>query len=122
MNKKYDTNYKKEHRKQQHCPTCNTYVKYNERYPNYVCNKCISLATDKSSNQIAFYNITNSGHGCQGQYLADGKLYRGIICYIKGIKCFAEEAYMGGIVIRPFKRNRNPKAVNAPDDAEPVGL
>jgi hypothetical protein len=101
MIKRYRTNHVKEHKKQQHCVCCNRYVTYNEQYPDYVCKKCIAIATDKSGKQVAFFNITNSGHGCQGQYAFDGKLYRGNICYIKGIKCFAEEAYNGGIVIRP---------------------
>ena len=105
MTKKYKTNHVKEHSKQIHCPTCNRYKAYNERYPDYVCKKCVELATDKSGNQLAFYNITDSGHGCQGQYPSDGKLYRGSICYIKGLRCFADEGYFGGIVIRPFKRN-----------------
>lgn len=103
MTKKYKTNHSKEHQKQSHCPGCNKYKKFNERYPDYVCDKCVKLATDKSGKQISFYNITTSGHGCQGKYVEDGKLYKGNVCYIKGLKCFVEEAYLGGIVIRPFK-------------------
>ena len=104
MTKKFKTNHAKEHKKQQHCIACNRYVGYNERYPEYVCKNCVELAVDKSGSLIAFFNITNSGHGCQGQFKSDGKLYRGSVCYVKGIKCFAEEAYLGGIVVRPYKR------------------
>ncbi|HTK19196.1 MAG TPA: hypothetical protein VL442_06780 [Mucilaginibacter sp.] len=101
MTKKYLTTHAKEHKLQQHCPICNRYKKYSERYPEYVCEKCIKLATDKTGTSIGFYNITYDGHGCQGRYIESGKLYRGTTCYIKGIKCYAEEAYLGGIIIRP---------------------
>lgn len=105
MTKKYKTHHTKEHKKQQHCPTCNRYVTYNESYNDYVCKRCVALANDKTGFKIAFFNITIDGHGCQGKYVDDGKLYRGTSCFIKGIRCFAEEACFGGIVIRPFKRN-----------------
>lgn len=101
MIKIYATKHAKEGTKQQHCPTCNRYVKYDERYPNYICVKCIDLAADKDGKAIVFYNITQDGHGCQGKYIASEKLYRSSFCYIKGIKCKAQEAYLGGIVIRP---------------------
>jgi len=103
MTKKYQTNHQKEHNKQQHCPTCNRYVKYNERYTNYVCLKCVNQATDRSGKQIVFYNITIDGHGCQGKYVENGKLYRGATCFIKGVKCLVDEAYLGGIIVRPLK-------------------
>ncbi|MEO3405879.1 hypothetical protein AAFN85_18350 [Mucilaginibacter sp. CAU 1740] len=103
MTKKYQTHHVKEHKKQQHCPTCNRYIKHNERYPDYVCNKCMDVIADKAGSPVMFYNITNDGHGCQGKYIEDGKLYRSSRCFIKGVKCFAGEAYFGGIVIRPQK-------------------
>ncbi len=106
MTKIYATTHTKESSKQQHCPTCNRYVKYNERYPNFVCIKCIAQATDKDDKKIAFYNITEDGHGCQGKYVDSEKLYRSPFCFIKGIKCKAEEAYMGGIVVMPVDVNK----------------
>jgi hypothetical protein len=107
MTKKYLTTHSKEHKQQQHCPTCNRYKQFSSRYPDYVCEKCIKLATDKAGQGVGFYNITIDGHGCQGRYLETGKLYRGNSCFIKGIKCYADEAYMGGIVIRPIKFRKN---------------
>lgn len=83
----------------QFCPTCKRYVSASSRYPNYVCNKCISLATDKSGKAIEFHNTEPSGHGRSGRYKDNGKAYTFKTCYIKGIKCEADEAYMGGIVI-----------------------
>ncbi|HVW96018.1 MAG TPA: hypothetical protein VHA56_08625 [Mucilaginibacter sp.] len=119
MTKKYKTNHAKEHKKQQHCPICNRYKAYSERYPDYVCRKCVELATDKDGKQVAFYNITIDGHGCQGKYVTGGKLYRGTTCFIKEIKCFADEAYFGGIVIRPFKRKGRAEEALAPKPLEP---
>jgi predicted RNA-binding Zn-ribbon protein involved in translation (DUF1610 family) len=116
--KKYKTNHAKEHKNQQHCVICNRYVTHNERYPDYVCKKCVEFATDKDGKQISFYNITVTGHGCQGKYTADDKLYRGNTCYIKGVKCFADEAYFGGIVIRPFKRSLKTKVNELADELE----
>jgi hypothetical protein len=66
----------------------------------------MNLATDKSGKGVAFYNITGDGHGCQGRYQESGKLYRGNVCFVRGVKCYAEEAYMGGIVIRPSSRTK----------------
>ena len=97
----------KQPQKRQTCGICHLYVKPNERYPNYLCAKCISLATDKAGKPIEFYNITHDGKGCQGKYIETGKLYRTTICFIKGIKCLAEAAYFGGIVIRPSKEKQD---------------
>ncbi|HTI60385.1 hypothetical protein [Mucilaginibacter sp.] len=111
--KKAKTPQNKEHAKQQHCPTCIRYVKYNERYRDYVCDKCIKQAVDKDGNSIAFFNITESGHGVQGKYMEGEKLYRSTLCIIKGVKCNAEEAYFGGIVIRPVKKEKGSKTPSA---------
>jgi hypothetical protein len=107
MTKIYPTTHAKEGKNQQHCPVCNTYVKYSSRYPNYVCAKCTVLATDKDGKKVQFYNVTISGNGVQGKYVDEEKLYRSPFCFIKGIKCKAEEAYLGGVVLRPItKRNK----------------
>jgi hypothetical protein len=86
----------------QFCPTCKRYVKVSSRYPNYVCSKCISLATDKSGKAVEFCNTELSGHGCIGRYKDSGKDYTFKTCYIKGIKCKADEAYTVGIVLIPI--------------------
>ncbi|HMI02486.1 MAG TPA: hypothetical protein VK541_08400 [Pedobacter sp.] len=102
-------NHKKEFPKQQHCPACNRYVKYSERYPNYACAKCTAKAVDKNGETITFFNTTFDGHGCQGKLIATDTLTSSKICFIKGIKFRADEAYLGGIVLLPdvkLKRNR----------------
>jgi hypothetical protein len=93
----------KEHSKQQHCPTCNRYVKYHPTLSNYVCARCVVLATDKAGQLIAFYHITEAGNGLQGKYIQSGKLYRSLFCFIKGIKSKAE-GYEQNIIIKPVTR------------------
>jgi predicted RNA-binding Zn-ribbon protein involved in translation (DUF1610 family) len=87
--------------KHQHCPSCNRYVHVSTRYPNYACRKCVDKAVDSKGRRVAFYNITLDGHGCQGRLVDSEKFVRSNICYIKGIKFRAEEAYMGGIILLP---------------------
>jgi hypothetical protein len=86
------------------CPICKRYVKYSSRYPNYVCGHCVQLATDKKGNPVFFFNTEFSGHGCAGAYVKIGKPYNSNLCYIKGVECKAEEAYLGGIVVKVSKK------------------
>lgn len=83
------------------CPICKRYVKLSSRYPNYACRQCVQLATDKKGKPVHFFNTEFSGHGCAGAYTKTGKPYNSNRCYIKGVECKAEEAYLGGIVIKP---------------------
>lgn len=83
----------------QTCGTCHRYVKVSSRYPNYVCDKCTSLTTDKKGKKVEFHNTGSSGHGCIGRYKHNGKNYPLNTCYIKDTRCKAKESYFGGIVI-----------------------
>ena len=89
----------KDYRKQQHCPACNRYVKYSSRYPNYACHKCVLKAVNMNNEFIMFCNMKADGHGCQGKLMATNKLIRSRICFIKGFRFRAEEAYLGGIIL-----------------------
>lgn len=111
----------KDHPNQQHCPACNTYVKHSTRYPSYACSKCIGKAIDEQGRKVAFHNTTDDGHGCQGTLIERNELTNSNVCFIKGLKFKAEEAYMGGIVllsvvdIKPKRKRRDQKAM--PDHA-----
>lgn len=84
----------------QFCPVCKQAVEVvSLRYPDYVCNDCILSATDKQGREVVFYNSDVFGHGCAGKYRDNGEDYLSNICYIRGIVCEANEAYMGGIVV-----------------------
>lgn len=102
--KKVNPKTSKEHAKQQHCPTCTRYVKYNEQCKDYLCAKCVSQAADKDGKLISFHTITNDGNGIQGKYKDTDKLYRSTICIIRGIKCNAEQSTSGEIIIRLVKK------------------
>ncbi len=91
----------------QNCPICIAAVPQTSRYPNYVCPECIAKATDINGNPVLFTNRKPKNRlqmpfGVQGKYIDKRKSYNSQICYISGIKCYADEAYFGGIVIRPF--------------------
>lgn len=59
MTKKYKTNHAEEGLKQQHCPTCNRYIKYIAGHPAYICTRCIERARDKDEKEILFKSITD---------------------------------------------------------------
>lgn len=89
----------------QHCPICKQVVNFSSRYPDYICADCLILACDDKEKAVLFYNSSTSGHGCKGIYRLANLEYKSNLCFIKGIRCKAEEAYFGGIVIRPYKHN-----------------
>lgn len=96
------TNENKEIMESQFCPGCKQAVAIvSLRYPDYVCNECVLSATDKQGREVVFYNSDIFGHGCGGQYRDNGEAYSSNVCYIKGLACEANEAYMGGIVVTP---------------------
>lgn len=88
----------------QFCPICGTELRPNLRYPNLICGKCKTTATDIDGKLVEFFNEDMCG-GCVGQY-TDETPYNSTICYIKGIKCQAQEARFGGIVIQPYEEKR----------------
>lgn len=85
--------------KQQHCPICQEEVDYSSRYPKYICSTCMDLITDAEGRPLAFYNISISAHGCQGEYKDSGEPFDGDACYVNGIPCKAQEHHFGGIVV-----------------------
>lgn len=86
------------------CPICHSKVEYSSRYPNYLCADCSTRVTAKNGKPLSFFNIDMSG-GFIAEYKENRESYReedGHICFVDGIKCWAEEAYMGGIVIESY--------------------
>jgi hypothetical protein len=82
----------------QHCPICSTSISPNPRYPRYVCPGCASEAVSPDGRHVAFFNQDVSG-GCVGQYVDTGAEYPLRECLIRGVRCRADEARFGGIVI-----------------------
>lgn len=85
-----------------YCPICNIELKKNDRYPNYVCEICVSKSTDKTGRKLLFSNVDFSG-GFKAIYEDTKEIYNSHICYIKGIKCYADEARFGGIVVEKME-------------------
>ena len=52
----------------------------------------------KDGRPLAFYNQSISG-GYEAKYADTGGAYDSHDCYIKGLKCRADDHYFGGIVI-----------------------
>jgi len=57
---------------------------------------------DEHDRPLKFYNESISG-GFLGFYSDTNEKYDSHVCYIDGVKCRADEAYFGGIVIEVDK-------------------
>lgn len=79
------------------------------RYPNLVCNECEKKAVDKEGNVVKYYNVDISGGFVSHHYVpnSDGNIEithkNNHECWIDGVKCYAEEARFGGIVVQVVK-------------------
>jgi hypothetical protein len=83
----------------QPCAICGANVPFSARYPHYVCPSCVNEATDESGRPLEFF-IWNNAEGFIGRYRDTGDVREQHDCIIRGIRCWAGEAYMGGIVVR----------------------
>ena len=86
---------------QQYCPICRAKVAPSPRYPRYLCDNCAARATDEDGRPLGFNNESFSG-GFVAEYKDTGEGRDSHICFIDGVKCWADEAHMGGIVIQPM--------------------
>ena len=79
------------------CPICSQPSLTTKRYPNKICHNCTKLCVTENGKSIQFFNIDYSG----GFVSIVDNQYRGEIheCYVNNIKCYADEARFGGIVI-----------------------
>ncbi len=83
----------------QFCPICGAQVPRLARYPRYVCHKCADKARDESNRPLEFHNESFSG-GFVARYADTGEKREGHVCFIEGVRCWADEARFGGIVIQ----------------------
>jgi hypothetical protein len=93
----------------QYCSNCNQPVRYNPRYPKYICYDCSSKPiTDENGVDISFSNIGFSG-GLKITYREGDKIIKEDtsqiekLCFIDGKRFTATEARFGGIVIQTEK-------------------
>lgn len=86
----------------QRCPICLAEVAWYPRYPQYVCRSCFDKAADDAGRPLKFFNESLSG-GFLAFYADTNEKRESHICYIDGVKCWADEHYFGGIVIQPAR-------------------
>jgi hypothetical protein len=67
-----------------------------------LCDACVREAVDEQDRSLLFSNLDASG-GFQARYADTGELRASHVCFVRGVKCWADERYMGGIVVVPAK-------------------
>ena len=87
----------------QYCPICSMPVQPSGRYPHYLCAACAKRAVDINGRALSFFNVSLSG-GYNAKFTYTKETYNSHICYIDGLKCYADEARFGGIVIQPVDK------------------
>jgi hypothetical protein len=98
--KEYDTN--TIHK----CPICLDIMDYfTPRYPNMICGKCANdnngKILDSFGNEVSFGNLDIYG-GFASYHKINNEIVKkeDHLCWINTIKCYANEARFGGIVIQ----------------------
>jgi hypothetical protein len=85
------------------CPICTRPTNRSERYPRTICGSCVqSVIKDEDGHTVTFENIDLSG-GFQSLHVGEGNQIikkEEHVCFVNGIKCWADEARFGGIVIQ----------------------
>ncbi len=86
----------------QSCPVCGASQSANPRYPAYLCRDCCERAVDETGRRLRFYN-TDLGGGFAAVVADTGEPRDSHVCFVNGIRCRADEARFGGIVIEPAR-------------------
>ena len=93
-------------RGEQPCPRCGNAVTQSDRYPEYLCAACESLATDADGASVQGFNATPLGGfmlrwpGGEHPDLVGG----GAWVWIDGTRWWADEARFGGTLMVPESR------------------
>jgi hypothetical protein len=82
------------------CPTCGAPASGAPRYPRCSCPACMFEVTDAQGRALSLWNVDATG-GFEARY-ADGTRYEGHECWIRGVRCWADEHYFGGVVVQPI--------------------
>lgn len=90
------------------CFVCSKAIAYSARYPERLCEACMKMAVNEKGDKLSFHNESMSGGFVSYNELTktNGEEH---ICYVKGYECYADEAYMGGIVIVPTEKSKEKK-------------
>ena len=60
----------------------------------------MAQATTESGRRLEFSNVDATG-GFQAFYSETGEPYPSHVCFVRGVRCVADEAHFGGIVVQP---------------------
>lgn len=83
----------------QACPICGTTVNENLRYPRYLCATCSANVTDAEGRELRLFRRSPDGRFA-ASYEESGETYDSHEVYVMGIRCWADEARFGGIVVQ----------------------
>jgi hypothetical protein len=86
---------------EQPCAICSAVVAASPRYPRKLCPACVLEATDANGRLLQFNN-TGPFCGFEARYRDDESAHPGGACWVRGIRCQAEEGRFGGIVVQPI--------------------
>jgi hypothetical protein len=84
------------------CPICAAPVALWPRHPKLVCAACVCDAVDESGRALRFENTMPLGSGFRAVHLDGSEPRDPHACFIRGVRCFADEGYFGGIVVEVF--------------------
>jgi len=91
----------------QQCPVCFMAVPANPRYQRYLCSNCAARAVSADGRALTFHNEGIWG-GFVASHADDGSPYESHTCYVDGLRCHADEARFGGIVIEAAPMTNGP--------------
>lgn len=86
----------------QTCPVCGKAIPRYAPHPDRLCPECVSRAVDGQGRLLRLYNESLGG-GFMAVHADDGRravaVERDHIVYVDGVRCRADEARLGGIVV-----------------------
>lgn len=97
------------------CPVCGAEQPAVPRYPDYLCRGCVSRAATREGRTLRLYNTSLTG-GFVAKYADDDELAEEEsvthIVYVDGVRCWADEARFGGIVVQPHPEGAETPRIN----------
>lgn len=86
------------------CPSCHKNIPICIRHPKYICRDCLQKypSLNEEGKEVIFSNASWSG-GFISRVKGSDILEENHVCYINGIKCWADEYRFGGIVIEALE-------------------
>ncbi len=80
------------------CPICDGEGLGLARYPRAICSMCAKQATTRDGRAVEFFN-EGMGGGLCARLVETQQWIDDYECLVNGVRCRAEEARMGGVVV-----------------------